>query len=369
MFHRWFAVPALLALPAALLAAAPPAEPAPARNVILVMTDGFRWQETFNGIDAALLTKENGHVDDATALRRDFWRETPQARREALLPFLWQVIARRGQIYGNPALGSEARVTNHMYFSYPGYSETLCGYADDARIHSNDKIPNPNVTVLEWLNAKPAYAGRVAAFGAWDAFPAIINAPRAGVLVNAGSDPLTAAPVTPALALLNRLKVETAVIDGEALDALTFHTAIEYVKLHKPRVLFLSLGETDEWAHQGEYELYVRAAHRVDAYLRELWELVESMPEYRGKTSLIVTVDHGRGQAPLGWKSHGESVPDSKYIWMALMGPSTPALGERANVAPVTQSQIAATLAALLGEDYHAAVPQSGAPIADALKQ
>jgi hypothetical protein len=33
----------------------------------------------------------------------------------------------------------------------------------------------------------------------------------------------------------------------------------------------------------------------------------------------------------------------------------------------VTQNQIAATLAALLGEDYRADVPQAGAPIADVL--
>ncbi|MGI8992391.1 MAG: hypothetical protein ACR2I2_22775, partial [Bryobacteraceae bacterium] len=41
-------------------------------------------------------------------------------------------------------------VTNGLNFSYPGYSETLCGFADP-RIKSNDKVPNPNVTVLEWL--------------------------------------------------------------------------------------------------------------------------------------------------------------------------------------------------------------------------
>jgi len=46
----------------------------------------------------------------------------------------------------------------------------------------------------------------------------------------------------------------------EPIDALTFHTALEYWKARKPSVLFLSLGETDEWAHAGKYEEYVRAA-------------------------------------------------------------------------------------------------------------
>ena len=50
-------------------------------------------------------------------------------------------------------------------------------------------------------------------------------------------------------------------------------------------------------------------------------------------------------------------------MWLAFLGPDTPALGERAHVDAVAQNQIAATLAALLGEDYLAAVPQAGKPI------
>ena len=127
-------------------------------NVILVMSDGLRWQEIFQGADAAFMDKDHGHVDDAAALKRDYWRETPEQRREALFPFLWTTIAKQGQIYGNRQAGSEAWVTNGFNFSYPGYNETLCGFPDDERIHSNDNIPNPNVTVLEWLKNRPAFA-------------------------------------------------------------------------------------------------------------------------------------------------------------------------------------------------------------------
>ena len=52
---------------------------------------------------------------------------------------------------------------------------------------------------------------------------------------------------------------------------------------------------------------------------------------------------------------------------MAFLGPDTPALGERGKGSEVTESQVAATLAALLGHDYHAAVPKTGAPIAAVL--
>jgi hypothetical protein len=52
---------------------------------------------------------------------------------------------------------------------------------------------------------------------------------------------------------------------------------------------------------------------------------------------------------------------------MAFLGPDTPALGERTDCPPVTQSQVAATLAAFLGEDYTKQVPQAGKPVADVL--
>src|SRR6185503_18247213 len=62
-------------------------------NVVLVTYDGLRWQEVFSGADEVLLTKENGGVRDVQAERKAFWRDTPEARREALLPFLWGTVA------------------------------------------------------------------------------------------------------------------------------------------------------------------------------------------------------------------------------------------------------------------------------------
>jgi hypothetical protein len=337
------------------------------RNIIFVMTDGLRWQEVFLGADGGLMNKEHGHVSDVEGLRRRYWRETSTARREALMPFVWATIAKKGQIFGNRELGSDAYVTNGHNFSYPGYSETLTGVADP-RVDSNDKKPNPNVTVLEWLHRKPAYRGSVAAFGAWDTFPFIFNAARAGFPVNAGYDPLVLEPMTPRLELLNELKRESPRMwEGEPFDNLTFHTAFEYWKQRKPRLLYLSLGETDEWAHAGQYAEYLDAAHRADSYLRMLWEAAQAMPEYRGVTTLIFSPDHGRGNGRDDWKDHGEKVPESKYIWMAFLGPDTRALGERSRIAPVTQNRIAATLAAFLGEQLRKDVPAAGEPIGDVL--
>jgi len=337
------------------------------KNVVLVMTDGVRWEEVFRGAEQNLLSRGAGGVKDVNLrpLKRDFDRPIVQERREALFPFLWKTVARQGQLWGNQDKGSVVRVTNGKYLSYPGYAETLCGFADPWA-DSNAKRLNPNQTVLEWLYRKPRFGGKVAAFSAWDVFPSILNRERCGFYLNAGYEPMLEGELTPQIELLNKLKQEVPRHwPGEPFDSLTFHTAREYFRLHEPRVFFLSLGESDEWAHEGRYDEYLWSAHRIDAYVADLWQMLQSNPHYRDQTTLIYMPDHGRGHGPEGWRSHSVRFPGSENIWLAVIGPDTPALGERTHNVTVTQSQIASTLARFLGEDYCGAVPKAGKPIAD----
>lgn len=338
-------------------------------NLFWVMLDGLRWQEVYYGAEASLLNKERGGVQNVPVLRKQFVRDTLDEQRAALLPFLWGTVARQGQLYGNRDQGSVVRVTNGQNFSYPGYSEVLCGYADPS-IDSNDKIPNRNRTVLEWLHARPELKGKIAAFTAWDVFPYIINAQRSGILVNAGHMPLTGIGETAEIKMLNRLIAEAPLFDQNTRsDALTFQAALLYVQSRKPRVLFLSFDETDTQAHEGRYDRVLGSAHKADGFLRELWETAQRMPEYSGKTTLIITTDHGRGDPPVEWKNHNAKTPGSEFIWIGILGPDTPALGERRNTRELTQSQVAATAAALLGYDYAAAVPQAGKRIEEAIRK
>ena len=146
-------------------------------------------------------------------------------------------------------------------------------------------------------------------------------------------------------------------------DAPTGAGAIEYLKKNKPRVFYVMLGETDEWAHGRRYDLYLDAAWRNDRFIRRLWETAQSMPEYTGTDrARLLATDHGRGNTGENWTSHGEKVPESDQIWMAVMGPGVAPLGTRSGM-KVTQSQIAATIAMLLGEDYNAAQPKAAKPL------
>jgi phosphopentomutase len=138
---------------------------------------------------------------------------------------------------------------------------------------------------------------------------------------------------------------------GECLDAFTNYGAFEYLKNKHPKVLYISYGETDEWAHEGKYASYLNAAHQLDKWLNDLWNYIQSVPQYKNKTTLFVTVDHGRGRGT-HWTSHGRSIEGSNEIWFAMIGPDTPPKGEITTNTQLYQNQFAATWAMLLGLDF-----------------
>jgi hypothetical protein len=360
---RQLAAAALLALAAASAFAAKN------QNVVLIVSDGLRWQEVFTGAEEDLLNEKTGDNWLAESeLRKRYWRALPSERRAALFPFLWGTVAKRGQLFGNQTVGSVAHVTNGKAFSYPGYNEMTTGFPNDA-IDSNEFGPNPTPTVFEWLNKFDEFHGRVAVYGTWNVYDNIFNKQRSGLIMQTGwTPPPKKDRDTPRDALLRRLYETSTQFDEEDVeDSLLQVPLLDYVKSAKPRVLFVGYGETDNWAHQGRYDLVLDSAHRMDGFVKELWDTMQAMPQYRGTTTFIITCDHGRGSGLTEWKEHGVEEKGSENIWIAVIGPDTPPLGERRKTGPVTQSQIAATIAAFVGKDYHAAVPKAAEPIADVL--
>ena len=354
----------------ALLACAPLQAQSPhrTRNVVLIVSDGLRWQEVFTGADPTLLNEANGGIwDKEQDLRREFWRDDPVERRRVLFPFLWNTVAVRGQIFGNQALGSDARVTNGLAFSYPGYNEMLTGHPD-ARINSNEFGPNPNVSVLEWLNTLPDLKGKVSVFATWAIFKDILNVSRSHLPLQVGWDLPYHGELSERQALLNRLyETTTRLEDEDVYNAFLQVPLLDSFAKQQPRVLFVGYGETDNWAHAGRYDLVLHSAHHFDRFVGELWERLQALPAYRDSTTFIITTDHGRGSGPVEWKEHGVEQKGSENIWIAVIGPDTPPLGERSHVDEVHQAQIAATVAALLGKDFRQAVPEAAPPISEVL--
>jgi hypothetical protein len=342
------------------------------RNVLLVTIDGLRWQEVFRGAEEALMTVDKiagGGVSNGalTALKADYLAATPEERRKKLLPFFWGTLVPQGQAFGNRDAGSAARVLNAERVSYPGYNELLTG-APDPLITGNTPLPNRNVTVLEWLHARPGFQGRVAAAAAWNVFVPIINVGRSRLPVFVTQQQSAPGTVSPRIAEIERWMADIPPISStENYDAFVYHAAVDMIDTQKPRVFLLALGEPDEWAHARRYDKYLDSIRRCDRFIQQLWEKLQALPQYRGTTSIVLTPDHGRGVRPADWTSHGKNVPHAEETWLAAFGPDTPARGERRDAAEVSQAQVAATVAALLGEDFRAAFPAASAPLADVL--
>ncbi|MBH45525.1 MAG: hypothetical protein CMC93_02785 [Flavobacteriaceae bacterium] len=162
-----------------------------------------------------------------------------------------------GQIHGNKKLSSKVNLTNGMWFSYPGYNEILTGGADDINVESNDKNPNKNVTVLEQY-AQKYNKRKVAAFGSWNVFYFIINEARSGVYTNCGFEPSRDFPLTPQEELLNQLREQIPSPWGSVrLDGFTHQYAKAYIEKHQPDLIYISYGETDDFAHNADYASYL----------------------------------------------------------------------------------------------------------------
>ncbi|MEO6068067.1 MAG: alkaline phosphatase family protein [Gemmatimonadota bacterium] len=332
------------------------------QSVVLVVIDGVRWQEVFHGADCTLMDSAQG-VEDTLALRRRYCRSTTDSARVALLPFLWGTVARRGLLLGDRDHGSDAHISNSFKFSYPGYNEILTGTADP-RIDKNDLGPNPNVTVYEWLAGRRGFAGRVRAWGTWDVFDAIFNEARAKIPVRSGWDVPFPGPRDAAEAELDALwATTTRYWEFMPPDAFLQRAVLRSIRTDRPRVLFVGFGEPDEWAHGRRYDLYLASLHAVDGYLAELWRTLQALPEYRGRTTLLVVTDHGRGRTPRDWTDHGRTVDGAEEIWLAAIGPSVPAAGAVRGGPALIQAQVAATVAAMVGEVWSSVNAGAAPPV------
>jgi len=324
------------------------------RNVILVTADGLRWQDLFHGIDPLLGREKSASMDpsskDADERRKRF------DNRIALAPFFWLNLAKNGVVLNN------VNVTNAYRVSYPGYSEILTGRASDDTITGNIDIQQPNETVLEFLKRKLSLPKEsVALFSSWDHFRYIAEHTPGSIVINAGYQD---SPASPDLSRLQHVTLSPW--DEARHDSFTFGLALDYLKQQKPRMLAICFDETDDWAHARRYDRVLDMIAATDGFLARLWTTIQSMPEYRDSTTLIVTSDHGRGSTLSDWSGHGSKVAGADKIWMAIMGPDTPPAGEISTHAE--QRDITPTIIKLMGLNPAEYKGATGAPIQAAFK-
>jgi hypothetical protein len=326
------------------------------RNLIIVTLDGFRWQEVFRGADSTLLHSTRYVKDSRSFMNQQFWAPTQAERRRKLLPFLWGTVAKQGKIYGNRTANNLVNVTNPYWISYPGYNEIFTGYGDP-RINSNGFGIDPNYNILEFLNQQPGFGGdSVAAVCEWGKFTDMLSVKRNGLHVIAGAH--KGSPVDRYLSDSTNQSIRdygiTLPILPVALDTENFYdyqvylTAKSYLMRYKPRVLYMSFAGTDADGHHGRYDQYLKDAYNIDQMVSDLWQYVQTDPQYQDNTTLFITTDHGRGTGD-EWTNHGYFIDHSDQIWFAVMGPDTQPLGEIRVAQQLYQKQFAKSLVAFLG--------------------
>lgn len=305
--------------------------------VVLVVLDGVRWQDIYEGADRALLGPRAG----ASA--------APSGPR-ALLPNLYRLIDAHGVALGAPGHGPEIAATGPQFISLPGYFEIFSGRAD-SRCQSNYCGRISGRTLVDDVRQSNG-AGEVAVVTSWPTIARAASADPSDVVVTAGrkvTDRADLLRVDPETALLLDQGAHTPAWPGEddyRPDALTGRVALRYLVAAQPRLLFVGLGDADELAHRNDYRGYLAALRASDAFIGQLLDALSKMGARGRHTTVVVTADHGRAY---GFRDHGPFHPESGRVWLVAGNGDTHGGGLAVASRRHTLSDVAPTVRALLG--------------------
>lgn len=284
------------------------------RNVILVTIDGMRWQEIFRGVDPVL--------GAANAL--------PVREARALLPNIYRRLVDRGVGLGAPDVGVPMFASGPEFYSLPGYQELLGGTPASSCLSNSC----PNITTPTLLDrVRSAFSlpkAAVVAIASWERMDRAVSVDNRSVVVSAGRT----CGITRDALRVNECAgavLDQAAAAGRApghsdyrADRYTGRLALEYLREKRPRVLFVGLGDTDEYGHAGDYRWYVDAMGQLDLFIAELFSTLDRMGEYGAETTVLLTTDHGWSD---DFSGHGGAEPDSARVWLFAAGGAVPARG------------------------------------------
>jgi len=335
------------------------------QNLILVTLDGVRVQEVFSGLDETIAIHDQQQIySEIDTGRARYGQGGPEQRRAALLPNLWNHLAPQGMVLGNPAYDNHVKVQNRILWSTPGYTEMMTG-GPKHEVTDNENYRFPFRTALDLAREElDLQFGDIAQIGSWDGFKLAASGSDGGFLMVGAHEAIPPPYNTPETDYLAKLRREVMGLWEEGSDdVLTFHMVNAFVKKNQPRVLWWALKDSDDWAHADRYDRYLEFLHMADRLIGELWNTIQAMDFYRDKTTLIITGDHGRGLQGKDWAEHDITIPGSDDIWLAVIGPDTPDLGEMTTPGTVYQGQVAATILHYLGVDYLKLDPKALPPV------
>jgi hypothetical protein len=288
----------------------------PAPNVILLTLDGVRWEEVFHGVDQGQSLDSN----------------------PGIFTYLLNTLSKQGVLYGDKTRGETVSVANKPQNSLPAYQSIMAGATQPCGSNLCGRINVETLPerLLMDLNLKPE---QVATIASWEKIALAAEHNEGTTFVNAGNRAFKNADEVDAK--INKEQAENTPPWKDArYDEYTIAHALHYLKKNQPRFMFISLNDSDEWGHKGNYGRYVSTLRQHDGWIKELVSTLDSMGQYGKNTTLIVTTDHGRGDGN-DWNEHGSGYADSKSIW--LFGRSPYSISHKGSATRVPASQIVYT--------------------------
>jgi hypothetical protein len=318
-------------------AAARPAGRRATRNVIIVTIDGVRWQEVFGGVDEQLAHSAGMSKCEVLAGGE-------------LMPNLHRHFVDRGAVIGAPGYG-EMEASGPNFMSLPGYEEIFTGRTSSCTSNFCDHISQ--ATLLDEMHAEAELAPQqLAVITSWRTIERAAAHDDHAITVSAGRNGGATREHVRVNAAASKLLDEAS---GASVypgwfdyrpDRYTSALALQYVAAERPRFLFVGLGDTDEYAHRGNYRGYVDALKAADRFIGTLMDTLATLDDYGAETTVIVTTDHGRAA---GFTGHGGDAPESRRVWMFVAGGAVPAVGFADTDRVVRLADIAPTIRRWVG--------------------
>ena len=303
--------------------------------VVLVVLDGVRWQDVFEGVDPVLAAQA----------------KVPPAKADVLMPHLHALLADRGAAVGAPGEGPPIVATGPNFVSLPGYNEIFSG-RPPSRCADNDCPQAELPTVADEVRAVSERPGDVAVITSWPKIERASSAAPASIVLSTGraralhAELLRDDDVTLKWMEAGAEAAPYPGYDDYRPDTYTAAIALRYLETKRPRFLFIGLGEPDEYAHRDDYAGYLASLRASDVVVGSVFAALERMGARGQRTTVIVTADHGRGR---DFRVHGRSFPESSRVWLVAAGAGIAARGLAHSSRLHHLADVAPTVRQLLG--------------------
>jgi hypothetical protein len=320
--------------------------------VVLVVLDGVRWQEVFAGIDPVLAGVPPG---------------APREGARDLLPNLYAALETRGAVIGAPGHGKAIAASGPNFVSMPGYTEIFEGRAPDG-CQDNACDGARAATIVDEVRHRSTADSQVAVFASWERIQSAATRDPAHIVLSAGRAGVHGAAFLASDPELHDMLERGALADpypgsdGFRPDRYTAALALRYLDRMRPALLFVGLGEPDEYAHRGDYVGYLGALRAADHFVGELFTTLDRMGERGRRTLVLLTADHGRAR---DYREHGGQYPESARVWLAAFGGPVRARGFAPAPQPRRLADVAPTIRAVLDLDAKGDGPAGGTPLSE----